>query len=266
MNNFLKHWILIFFILFASTSCFADADDYVFDPLDPHHSMYIPDGEDRFPAILLLHASTGIESVTIDWATLLRNNGYVVYLIDSFKPRGWEDRSSVGWDKATAAQLADVVPAFQYLSSLPYVDPKRIGVLGFSMGGFDVLRIMERNETNPEDFQKIPFKAAASFYGVCHRLAPVSTLRGITGIFIGDKDDRAKTDDCLALVKRSETTNKFVTMKTYENSLHGFDNFEFPVSKEVVDERGEYYHIGYNYKARQLAIQDLLDFFNQNMG
>jgi dienelactone hydrolase len=86
--------------LFLTASVYADKD-YKFDPKDPHHSLYIPDDKGPFPAILLLHASTGVVPVNHDWAALLRNHGYVVYIIDSFKPRGWKDRESVGWEIAT---------------------------------------------------------------------------------------------------------------------------------------------------------------------
>lgn len=264
MNAILN--VFIIFLLAFSMNAFADEqEEYVFDPLDSHHSMYIPEGDGPFPAILILHASTGLEEVNYEWASLLKNHGFVVYLIDSFKPRGWTNRRSVGWDKATAAQLSDVVPAYRYLSTIPYVNPKLIGILGFSMGGFDVLRVMERVESNPQEYQKLPFRAAASFYGVCRRLSPQAKLTGTTTIFVGLNDDRATINDCAALVKRSSVDNKDVAIKTYAGALHGFDNFEFPSNKEVVDERGEHYHIGYNEKARQESIEDLLNFFKQQL-
>ncbi len=238
-------------------------NEYTFDPKDPNHSLYIPDGKGPFPAILLLHASSGVAKINHDWATRLKNHGYVVYLIDSFKPRGWTDRESVGWEKATEAQLSDITPAYHYLESLASVKPNRIGILGFSMGGFDVLRVMEQPTSNhPQDFQKLPFKAAASFYGVCHRLSPMAQLRGPTMIYIGDNDDRATTNDCKELVNRSVKNNEPISINIYKNALHGFDNFEFPPSKEVVDEKGEHYHIGYNEQARQLAINDLPKFLD----
>lgn len=258
--------VMVVFIMLASFCINAMAmRDYIFDPKDPNHSIYVPDGTGPFPTILLLHGSTGVVNVNHDWATMLKNNGYVVYIIDSFKPRGWIDRESIGWEKATAAQLSDVVPAYQYLTTLPYVNANRIAVLGFSMGGFDVLRIMERNDINPESFQKIPFTAAASFYGVCHRLAPLAEIRNTTTIFIGTNDDRATTRDCEELVIRSNQRNKNVSIKTYQDALHGFDNFEFPASKEIIDEKGEHYHVGYNKQAREMVIKDLLAYFKHNL-
>ncbi|CZJ03761.1 hypothetical protein DM455_13305 [Legionella pneumophila] len=254
--------IFMLFILLVCTEVLAHNEDYVFDPNDPHHSLYIPDATMRSPAILLLHASTGIEKVNYDWATRLKEHGYVVYMIDSFKPRGWEDRRSVGWERATQAQLGDIVPAYEYLKQLPSVDPDRIGLLGFSMGGFDVLKIMALSQQDPQPYQKLSFKAAASFYGVCHRLEEGTKLRAITKLFIGKNDDRATTQDCVQLVNQSTGSNQNVSIQIYENALHGFDNFEFPVSKEVIDEKGEHYHIGFNEAARAQALKDLPEFFD----
>ncbi|HBB7077245.1 TPA: dienelactone hydrolase family protein [Legionella pneumophila] len=262
MFCYLKMLLMLFVLFIAYTEVMAKKADYVFNPDDPHHSLYIPDATNRSPAIMLLHASTGIEKVNYDWASRLKEHGYVVYMIDSFKPRGWEDRRSVGWEKATQAQLDDVVPAYEYLRQLPYVDPDRIGILGFSMGGFDVLKIMESSQQDPKPYQQISFKAAASFYGVCHRLEEGAKLRATTKIFIGDNDDRSTTQDCIHLVNRSTDNNQNVSIQIYPNALHGFDNFEFPTSKEVVDEKGEHYHIGFNEAARAQALKDLPEFFD----
>ncbi|MGQ3891194.1 dienelactone hydrolase family protein [Legionella sp. CNM-4043-24] len=249
-------------ILFSSAVFSADPIDYVFDPLDQRHVLYVPENNTPAPAILMLHASTGIEKVNYDWATRLKDRGYVVYIIDSFKPRGWEDRRSVGWEKATQAQLEDVLPAFEYLRQLPYVDASRIGILGFSMGGFDVLKVMEANPEPVQSWHNLPFKAAASFYPVCHRMAESTRLRKNSRLFIGEDDDRAPTSDCIRLLKDSQSSENSVSILIYPNALHGFDNFEFPESKEIVDEQGELYHIGFNETARQKSLQDMPDFFD----
>lgn len=249
-------------LLFSSFAFSADYINYVFDPLDQRHVLYVPNNSTRSPAILILHASTGIEKVNYDWATRLKDRGYVVYMIDSFKPRGWEDRSSAGWEKATQAQLEDVLPAFEYLRQLPFVDASRIGILGFSMGGFDVLKVMEANPDPVQRWHNLPFKAAASFYPVCHRIAAGTRLRKSSKLFIGEDDDRAPTSDCIRLIKDSHSSENPVSILIYPNALHGFDNFEFPESKEIIDERGEHYHIGFNETARQKSLQDMPDFFD----
>lgn len=256
---------IIMGIIFSSLSVAAEPVEYAFDPLDQRHRLYVPDNSARSPAILVLHASTGIEKVNYDWATRLKERGYVVYMIDSFKPRGWEDRRSVGWDRATQAQLDDVLPAFEYLSQLSFVDASRIGILGFSMGGFDVVKVMEANPSPVHSWHNLPFKAAASFYPVCHRIAENMQLRKNSKLFIGADDDRARTSDCIRLVENSQPSEKTISIVIYPDALHGFDNFEFPDSKEIVDEKGEYYHIGFNELARQKSLRDLPAFFDETL-
>lgn len=255
---------LLVFILFFTLSCsklMADKSDYRFNPEDPHHALFVPDKVSHAPAILMLHASTGIENVNYDWARRLKEQGYVVYIIDSFKPRGWEDRRSVGWENATQAQLDDIAPAYEYLSHLPFVDPEKIGLLGFSMGGFDVLKVMTASN-NPADYQQLNFKAAASFYGVCHRLSEDTRLKANIKIFIGGNDDRGTTQDCIQLIQQSAENTANVLIQIYPHALHGFDNYEFPASKELIDEKGEQYHIGFNEPARIQALTDLPAFFD----
>lgn len=262
MLNQIRGLFVLISVFVFEVSIAAQLNDYVFDPLDQRHVLYVPENNTRLPAILMLHASTGIEKVNYDWATRLKNNGYVVYMIDSFNPRGWEDRRSVGWERATQAQLEDVLPAFEYLRQLPFVDASRIGILGFSMGGFDVAKVMEANPNPAQSWHNLPFKAAASFYPVCHRIDERTQLRGNTKLFIGADDDRAPTSDCMRLVTDSHSDHNPVSIKIYQDALHGFDNFEFPDSKEIVDEKGEHYHIGFNEAARQKSLQDLPTFFD----
>lgn len=266
MKRHIRVLLVLMSVLFSSLALSAKSSDYVFDPLDQRHVLYVPNNIARSPAILILHASSGIEKVNYDWATRLKERGYVVYMIDSFKPRGWEDRRSVGWEKATQAQLEDVLPAFEYLRQLPFVDASRVGILGFSMGGFDVLKVMEANPVPVERWHNLAFKAAASFYPVCHRMAESTRLRKSSKLFIGADDDRAPTSDCIRLVKDSHSSENPVSIVIYPDALHGFDNFEFPDSKEIVDEKGEHYHIGFNDTARQKSLQDLPDFFDAALG
>jgi dipeptidyl aminopeptidase/acylaminoacyl peptidase len=48
----------------------------------------------------------------------------------------------------------DVMAAYDYLKTLPYVDPDRVGIMGWSHGGFITAHLVMREET--------PFKAGAA--------------------------------------------------------------------------------------------------------
>ena len=55
-------------------------------------------------------------------------------------------------------ELDDVMAAYDYLKTLPYVDPDRVGVMGWSHGGFITAHLVMREET--------PFKAGAAIVPV----------------------------------------------------------------------------------------------------
>ena len=55
-------------------------------------------------------------------------------------------------------EVDDVMGAYDHLKSLPYVDPDRVGVMGWSHGGFIASHLVMRDET--------PFKAAAAIVPV----------------------------------------------------------------------------------------------------
>ena len=261
-----KITVVSLLIMLLSYTSLGMANHYVFNPTDSYHTLHSPIEEGLHPAILMLHASGGVEHINMEWAELLTREGYVVYIIDSFTPRGYTDRKSIGWDKATSAQLADIEPAFRYLIKQPNVDANRIGLLGFSMGGYDTLRAMQRsgNGTIPA-LQKLHFRAAASFYGVCKLISPDVKLNGPLKIFTGANDDRATTAACEALINKQKEHDASLFITTYPQALHGFDNSAFPPSQELTDEKGDKYHIGFNQKAKETATHDLLEFFNHNL-
>lgn len=57
-----------------------------------------------------------------------------------------------------AKEVDDVLTAYDFLKTLPYVDPDRVGVMGWSHGGFITAHLLFRGET--------PFKAGAAIVPV----------------------------------------------------------------------------------------------------
>lgn len=85
------------------------------------------------------------------WDIYMAERGYVVFTIDN---RGTANRG-VDFESITHRQLGvtetqDQMTGVEYLKSLPYVDPDRIGVHGWSFGGFMTLNLMLRH---PETFK-----------------------------------------------------------------------------------------------------------------
>ncbi|MFN5380628.1 MAG: DPP IV N-terminal domain-containing protein [Bacteroidota bacterium] len=79
------------------------------------------------------------------WMHYLANKGYIIYTLDN---RGSSDRG-LAFEQATFRQLgrvemADQMRGISYLKSLPYVDANRIGVDGWSFGGFMTVSLLTR--------------------------------------------------------------------------------------------------------------------------
>lgn len=257
MRNLAK--LLFLLCLIPMHDSLAAEKNFIFNPRDAHHQLYIPEGSGPFPAVLILPGSGGVEKVHLTWAGKLKKHGYVVYIIDSFNPRGIKDRKSIGWDKATRAQLADIAPAYHYLETLSKVDKNRIALLGFSMGGYDTLRASQVSGEGTEPTLKaLHFKAAAAFYSVCKLISPNASFHAPVKLFLGKNDDRSTFAACARLVNSNPGS---LSMLTYKDAEHGFDNPDFPVREKITDEKGDSYHVGYNAAAAAAATDDLLIFF-----
>lgn len=97
---------------------------------------------------------------TSDWKMYFAQQGYIVFSMDN---RGTENRG-VEYEHCIHRQLGkcemeDQMVGVNYLKSLPYVDSTRIGIHGWSFGGFMTISMME--EHNAE------FKAGVAGGPVC---------------------------------------------------------------------------------------------------
>ena len=86
------------------------------------------------------------------WETYMAQKGYIVFILDN---RGSENRGKA-FEQATFRHLGqeemrDQMCGVEYLKSLPYVDANRIGVHGWSFGGFMTISLM----TNYPDVFKV---------------------------------------------------------------------------------------------------------------
>lgn len=96
--------------------------------------IHIPDESRKYPAVILLHGFTGYkeERNYVELANQLVNHGYVVIRFDA---SGFgESEGTLTKDYRFSNYLSDIEVIYQYLISQKFVDNKRIGLMGHSMG------------------------------------------------------------------------------------------------------------------------------------
>jgi dienelactone hydrolase len=85
--------------------------------------------------LVVRHGSGSTRSAVLDQAAALARSGYSILLLDA---RGHGDSEGVAMDFGWNGDL-DVAAGTAFLASRPEVDPRRIGVVGFSMGGEEAI-------------------------------------------------------------------------------------------------------------------------------
>ncbi|ARS34148.1 S9 family peptidase [Pontibacter actiniarum] len=126
------------------------------DGTDLYTRMITPPNMDKskkYPVVVYVYGGPHVQLVTNSWLGganlwmhLMAQKGYIVFTLDS---RGSGDRG-LAFEQATFRQLGTVEMADQlrgvgYLKSLPYVDADRIGVHGWSFGGFMTTSLLTRH-------------------------------------------------------------------------------------------------------------------------
>jgi len=180
--------------------------------------LFLPEGRGPFPAMVVLHGCDGVGPHYRNWARRLRRWGYAALLVDSFGPRGVREVCAHGREVPPEAQAADAFHAAAWLRTRPDIAPERVGVIGFSHGGWAVLKAVLA-DAPPAGVAA--FAAAIAFYPGCER--PTAPLVTDTLILIGADDDWTPPGRC---VRWSQTVNRnghALEMLTYPGAVHAFD-------------------------------------------
>lgn len=99
-------------------------------------TLSLPDADSPVPAVLMLHGFASsrdeVGGMYARLAAALAERGIASLRIDF---RGWGESGGNMVDSTVSGMVEDAGLAYDYLSGLEAVDPERIGVIGFSLGG-----------------------------------------------------------------------------------------------------------------------------------
>ncbi len=207
--------------LFAITAVAAESRNVSYKSGDEtvNAVMYTPQGKGPFPALVVIHEYWGLNDWVKEQASKLADQGYVTLAIDLY-------RGKVGTTPDEAHELMrgvpedranrDLLAASSYLRSQKNVDPKRVGSIGWCMGGGYSLNLALNDPK---------LKAAVINYG--HLATDDATLKkinaAILGIF-GGQDRGIPVADVNKFEAQLKALGKTVEIHIFPDAGHAFEN------------------------------------------
>ena len=206
------------------------------------------DPNKRYPVFMFLYGGPGSQQVVNSWGWFnyfwyqhLAQKGYIVACVDN---RGTGGRGAE-FKKMTYLQLGkyetiDQIEANKYLAKLPYVDKNRIGIQGWSYGGYmsslaitkgaDVFKtaIAVAPVTNwryydniyTERYMRTP-QENASGYDDNSPINHVDSLKGNYLLIHGTADDNVHVQNTYEMVSALVKANKQFDLFVYPDKNHG---------------------------------------------
>ena len=105
----------------------------------------------RYPAILYVYGGPGVQLIQDSWGaplwqTMMAQKGYIIFSLDNrgSAHRG-QDFEQETYRALGQEEVRDQMKGVEYLRSLDYVDMSRLGVHGWSFGGYMTIALMLKN-------------------------------------------------------------------------------------------------------------------------
>lgn len=209
--------------------------------------LSLPKGGGKHPAIIVIQEWWGVDDWIKEQTDRMSGEGYVAFAADLYRGHVTSDPKEAhelmrGLPEDRA--MTDLEGAFNYLASHPNVDPTRIAVIGWCMGGGYALALATEEPR---------LKAAIINYG--RLVTDPAAIRKIEAAVLGNfagQDRGIPAKDVEQFSKALRSAGKDVDIKVYPQQQHAFMN---PNNKE-----------GYDAAAAQDAWQRIYAFLNAKLG
>ncbi len=206
------------------------------------------DPQKKYPVLMYVYGGPGSQTVrngwggtTALWFHLLTQKGFIVVSVDN---RGTGFRGEE-FKKMTYLQLGkyetqDQIEVARYLANLPYIDENRIGIYGWSYGGYMALLCMTKgadvfragiavapvsswryyDNIYTERFMRTPQENQEG-YDQNSPVSFASALKGKLLIAHGTGDDNVHVENSIEMIDALIKQNKQFEMMLYPNRDHG---------------------------------------------
>ncbi len=208
--------------------------------------LSIPEEKDTFPAVILIHEWWGLNDWMKQNARSFAKRGYVTLAIDLYRGNSTtlpDEAHELMRGLPEDRVLRDLKAAFQYMKQQKKVEPTKIGIVGWCMGGGYSLTAAVN----------IPELAACVIcYGrlVTDSTAIKSISCPVLGIF-GDADRGIFPKDVKEFETLAQSLGKNVQTILYPNARHAFMN---PNNES-----------GYSVNAASEAWKRIFDFIDKSL-
>lgn len=194
--------------------------------------LALPDGSGRVPAVLVAQEAFGVNEHIRDVCRELARHGFAALAPELFHRDGrgivvpYDDFPSARVHFAPLdndAVTRDLVAALAALRASPRVEPDRVGVIGFCMGGFVAFLAACRTDV----------RSAVVFYGgglvrprpgigLTPLVGEAGAIRAPVLVHVGDADASVPLSDVDAVRERLAALGKEHAVHVYPGAGHGF--------------------------------------------
>lgn len=221
----------------------------------------------KYPVVMYQYSGPGSQLVAdrweVDWTAFFAMKGYVVICADGrgtgFRGRQFMD---VVYKNLGHYETIDQLATARYAASLPYVDASRIGIHGWSYGGYETLMAVGHpsspfaaavavapvtdwrfyDTVYAERYMLTPGENAAG-YDSSSALRLTSNLKCPLLIMHGTSDDNVHPENTIAYLSKLESENNYCDLLLFPNMNHSINGCG----------------------VRALVYARMLDYFNANM-
>jgi dipeptidyl-peptidase-4 len=210
------------------------------------------DPSKKYPVLTFVYGGPRVQVVMNVWSgpeqlwhQLMAQKGYIIFALDS---RGSSGRGHLFEEpihyRFAAQEMSDQRDGAVWLKHQPYVDPKRIGIWGWSYGGHMTLHAMfEAPEVYKaglavapvtdwhfydtiytERYLGIPDSVHEESYD---ESSPIKNVKGLSGgllIAHGSADDNVHYSNTLALIDELIKVGKYAEVVTFPGRSHGIED------------------------------------------
>lgn len=210
----------------------VEANMISFESGEEHLEGYLarPVGDGPYPGVVVIHEIFGLNDNMKAIARRLAGEGYAALAVDIFSGRNrrvcmFRLMSGILLNSLHHFGIRDLESSLNFLSNLPYVDPSRVGAIGFCMGGSLAIAWACTDER---------LKVIAPFYGMNPRpLEAVARSCPVVGSYPGG-DFTAKAGRKLAGELRRDKIPHDI--KIYPGAKHAFFNDQLPAHDPAASE------------------------------